>query len=164
MIPIKKTILAVLLAASLGQVAWAKTTVATHSRKQTLAPSQSGYVTDIDQATRENHAFRKVLYTGSHSQLVVMSLKPGEEIGKETHQVDQFFRIEQGNARLKMDGKEYHVAKNSAFIVPAGTEHNVINTGHEDLKLYTIYSPPQHPPGTIHETKADALKEKTRHG
>lgn len=130
-----------------------------------LASAQTGgYVTNIDEATLKNENFRKVLFTGSHSQLVVMSLKPKEEIGREVHRVDQFFRIEQGSAVLKMGGKEYKVGKDSAFIVPAGVEHNVTNTGGDELKLYTIYSPPQHPPKTVHQTKADSLNAESKHG
>lgn len=124
----------------------------------------NGYVTNIDKTTVENKDFRKVLFTGPHSQLVAMSLKPGEEIGMETHKVDQFFRIEQGDAVLTMGQKEYKVGKDSAFIVPAGTQHNVKNTGSDDLKLYTIYSPPQHPPGTVHHAKSDALEAERKHG
>lgn len=129
-----------------------------------FAQPNKGFVTNIDKATIENKDFRKVLFTASHSQLVAMSLKAGEEIGRETHKVDQFFRIEQGSALLTMGGKEYKVEKDSAFIVPAGVEHNVKNTGDEELKLYTIYSPPQHPPGTVHHSKSDALKAETEHG
>ncbi len=125
-----------------------------------LAQHPKGFVTNIDKATLENEDFRRILFTGNHSQLVVMSLKAGEEIGKETHKVDQFFRIEEGSAILTMDGKDYKVAKNSAFIVPAGVEHNVKNVGDGELKLYTIYSPPQHSPHTIHHTKSDASKAK----
>jgi mannose-6-phosphate isomerase-like protein (cupin superfamily) len=129
-----------------------------------LAQSDSGYVTDIDKATLQNEDFRKVLFTGPNSQLVVMSLKPREEIGQEKHKVDQFFRIEQGSAILKMGGKEYRLGKDSAFIVPAGVAHNVRNVGGDELKLYTIYSPPQHPPHTVHQTKADAMEAEAKHG
>ena len=118
------------------------------------------YVGSIENETMENTYFRHVLFTGTYAQLVVMCLQPGEEIGNEVHEaVDQFFRIEQGEAKfLFNNGKESHVVKNGdAVIVPAGTYHNVINNSEEDvLKLYTIYSPPNHPDGTIHETKADA--------
>lgn len=126
-----------------------------------LGQSPTGFVTDIHKATRQNHDFRRVLFTGAHSQLVLMSIKPGEEIGKEMHQVDQFFRIEQGSAVLKMGDKEHQVGEDSAFIVPAGVEHNVRNTGKSELKLYSIYSPPQHPPGTVHHSKADAERSKS---
>lgn len=128
-----------------------------------FAQAAKGYVTNIDKSTVENEEFRKTLFTGSHSQLVVMSLKPGEEIGRETHRVDQFFRIEQGKAILTMGAKDYEVGKDSGFIVPAGIEHNLKNIGNDELKLYTIYSPPQHPPGTIHHTKSDAIETEKKH-
>jgi mannose-6-phosphate isomerase-like protein (cupin superfamily) len=121
----------------------------------------AGYVGPIENQTLANNYFRKVLFTGKYAQLVVMSLKPGEEIGNEVHnKVDQFFRIEQGEAAFVFGGKEKHLVKESeAVIVPAGTYHNVINTSKtEKLKLYTIYSPPNHPDGTIHRTKAAAEK------
>jgi mannose-6-phosphate isomerase-like protein (cupin superfamily) len=123
---------------------------------QAITNSANGYVTNIDKTTIENEDFRRVLFTGAHSQLVVMSLKPNEEIGQETHQVDQFFRIESGRALLKMGNKEYSLGKDSAFIVPAGVKHNIKNIGRDQLKVYTIYSPAQHPAGTVHHTKADA--------
>ncbi|OGN87745.1 MAG: cupin [Chloroflexi bacterium RBG_13_46_9] len=120
-----------------------------------------GYVGAIEKQTLKNNYFRQVLFTGKYAQLVVMSLKPGEEIGNEVHKkVDQFFRIEQGEAAFVFNGKEKHVVKDGdAVIVPAGTFHNVINTSKTDkLKLYTLYSPPNHPDGTIHKTKAEAEK------
>jgi mannose-6-phosphate isomerase-like protein (cupin superfamily) len=106
----------------------------------------------------ENENFRKVLYTGKNSQLVLMSLKPGEEIGLEVHpENDQFFRFEKGQGRVVIDDNEYTVEDGSAIIVPAGSEHNVINISEtEDLKLYTIYSPPHHKDGIIRKTKEDA--------
>jgi mannose-6-phosphate isomerase-like protein (cupin superfamily) len=128
-----------------------------------VTQAAKGYVTNIDKTTVENEDFRKVLFTAANSQLVVMSLKQGEEIGRETHDVDQFFRIEQGSAVLTMGGKDYKVSKDSAFIVPAGTTHNVKNVGEEKLKLYTIYSPPQHQAGTTHHTKADAVEAEDKH-
>lgn len=118
-----------------------------------------GYYGHIEKDTEINNNFRKVLFTGKHAQLVLMSLKKGEEIGAEVHDhVDQFFRIEKGEAKFILDGKEYIAKDGDAVIVTAGTNHNVINVGMTDLKLYTIYSPPNHPDGTIHETKADADK------
>ena len=117
------------------------------------------YVGSIEQATVENGNFRQVLFTGKHSQLVVMCLQPTEEIGNEVHQnVDQFFRIEEGKAKFVFDGKKEHVVGDGdAVVVPAGTYHNVINTSSDKpLKLYTIYSPPNHPEGTVHKTKAEA--------
>jgi mannose-6-phosphate isomerase-like protein (cupin superfamily) len=118
-----------------------------------------GYVDNIEDRTKENENFRKVLYTGPHMQLVVMTLKPGEDIGMEVHDnVDQFFRIEQGEATVIMDGEESVLLENMVAIVPAGTQHNVVNTSSsEDLKLYTIYAPANHPDGTIHATKEDAI-------
>ena len=121
----------------------------------------AGYVGSIEKQTLGNNYFREVLFTGKHAQLVVMCLQPGEEIGNEVHpNVDQFFRLEQGEATFVFDGTEKHVVKNGdAVIVPAGTYHNVINTSkNKKLKLYTIYSPPNHPDKTIHKTKADAEK------
>ena len=119
----------------------------------------TGYVGPIEKQTLSNNYFRQVLYTGKHAQLVVMCLQPGEEIGNEVHaKVDQFFRIEQGSARFVFNKKEkYLVHAGDAVVVPAGTYHNVINNGRKKLlKLYTIYTPPQHPDGTIHKTKAEA--------
>ena len=124
----------------------------------------SGYIVNIEKETLENEFFRKVLYTAKHSQLVVMSIKPGEDIGKEVHHLDQFIRIEAGKAKVILDGEESEVEKDFAFIIPAGTEHNVINESQDtDLKLYTIYSPPEHKDGTIHKTKADAIADESDH-
>jgi mannose-6-phosphate isomerase-like protein (cupin superfamily) len=121
----------------------------------------AGYVGPIEKQTLGNNYFRQVLFTGKYAQLVVMCLQPGEEIGNEVHpKVDQFFRIEQGEATFIFDGKEKHVVKDGdAVIVPAGTYHNVINSSKTaKLKLYTIYSPPNHPDKTVHKTKAEADK------
>lgn len=118
-----------------------------------------GYHSNIENETLTNDYFRKVLFTGKYSQLVVMSLKPGEEIGNEIHEgVDQFFRVEQGQAKVVLENgkEEFTVSEDEVFIVPSGTWHNVVNTGDKDLKLYTIYSPPNHPDGTIHKTKEEA--------
>lgn len=119
----------------------------------------TGYADNIEEKTLANEYFREVLYTGKHAQLVVMCLRPGEEIGMEVHEtVDQFFRFEQGEAKVIIRGEEHSVKDGFAVIVPAGAEHNVINTSQtETLKLYTIYSPPNHPEGTIHKTKAEAM-------
>ena len=124
-----------------------------------------GYVDNIEEKTLANSFFREVLFTGKYCQLVVMSLLPNEEIGMEVHQtVDQFFRIEKGQGKVVMNGEEHEIKDGSAIIVPAGTEHNVINTSStEALKLYTIYSPPNHPEGTIHATKADAMVAEEHH-
>ena len=119
----------------------------------------TGYFGPIEKLTEQNHFFRRVLFTGKHAQLVLMCLRPGEEIGDEVHRtVDQFFRIEQGRARVILNRKERHLVKaGDAFIVPAGTRHNVVNYSKtESLQLYTIYSPPNHPAGTIHRTKKAA--------
>lgn len=117
-----------------------------------------GYFTNIEKATLENNNFRKVLYTSKHSQLVLMSLRPGEEIGTETHsENDQFFRFEGGQGKVIIDGNEYEVSDGSAIVVPAGAEHNVINVSDtEELKLYTIYSPPHHKDGIVRATKEEA--------
>jgi mannose-6-phosphate isomerase-like protein (cupin superfamily) len=118
----------------------------------------TGYYGNIEELTLKNTYFRQVLYTGKHAQLVLMSLKTNEEIGMEVHEsVDQFFRFEKGEGKVIIDGEEYLVKDGDAIIVPAGSQHNVINTSDsEDLKLYTIYSPPNHPDGTIHKTKEEA--------
>jgi mannose-6-phosphate isomerase-like protein (cupin superfamily) len=119
-----------------------------------------GFSTNIEDASKENENFRKVLYTGKFSQLVVMSLKPGEEIGAEVHEThDQFFRFEKGEGKVVIDGNEYAVEDDFAVIVPAGANHNVINTGGEDLKLYTIYSPAEHREGVVHATKEEAAAD-----
>jgi mannose-6-phosphate isomerase-like protein (cupin superfamily) len=119
-----------------------------------------GYKANIEKDTLENKNFRKVLYTSKYSQLVLMNLKAQEEIGSEVHaDHDQFFRFESGTGLVIIDDNKYEVADGDAVIVPAGAEHNVINTGTEDLKLYTIYSPAEHKEGTIHPTKAEAVEE-----
>ena len=119
----------------------------------------TGYVGSIEKQTLKNNYFRKVLFTGKHAQLVVMCLQGGEEIGNEVHpRVDQFFRIEEGAARFVFNGTERHLVKEGgAVMVPAGTYHNDINvSATAPLRLYTIYSPPQHPDGTVHKTTAAA--------
>ena len=126
----------------------------------------AAFVGDIEKLTEKNSYFRQVLYTGKYAQLVVMNLKIGEEIGNEVHNtVDQFFRIEAGEAKFIFNGTEEHVVHaGGAVIVPAGTFHNVINaSSSEPLMLYTIYSPPNHPDGTIHKTKADAEAAEAAH-
>jgi mannose-6-phosphate isomerase-like protein (cupin superfamily) len=118
-----------------------------------------GYVVDIEKETTINTDFRRVLYTGRHSQLVLMSLKPGEEIGEETHNdVDQFFRFEAGEGNVIIDGAEHRVKDGNAVIIPAGARHNVVNTSKRvDLRLYTIYSPPEHQDGVVRRTKKEAM-------
>jgi mannose-6-phosphate isomerase-like protein (cupin superfamily) len=119
----------------------------------------AGYFGDIERATRENESFRKVLYTAPHLQLVVMALKPGEEIGEEVHHLDQFIRVEEGEGEALLDGERHVLADGSALVIPQGTRHNVINTSAgKALKLYTIYAPPEHPDGTEHRTKAEAVE------
>jgi len=116
-----------------------------------------GFVDNIEKLTKENNNFRKVLYTGRYSQLVLMSLKPGEEIGEEVHGLDQFLRIEEGRGKAIVGALEYDIEDGTAIVVPAGTLHNVINTGNVPLKLYTIYSPPNHRDRVVHPTKDDAM-------
>jgi mannose-6-phosphate isomerase-like protein (cupin superfamily) len=126
-----------------------------------------GYIANIEKETKKNANFRKVLYTGKYQQLVAMSLKPGEDIGEEIHDnVDQFFRIEEGEAKAIVDGEETILKKDDVVVVPAGSNHNLINTSKtKDLKLYTIYAPPNHPDKTVHKTKAEAEEyEKDHHG
>lgn len=119
-----------------------------------------GYTTNIEKDTLENNNFRKVLYTGKHSQLVLMSLAPKEEIGAEVHETnDQFFRFEKGQGKCVIDGNEYDIKDGTAVVVPAGAQHNIINTSDtEELKLYTIYSPAHHKDGVIRATKEEAEK------
>lgn len=118
--------------------------------------SKVGYVSNIDDETIHNSNYRAVLHTGSNMQLVVMMLKAGEEIGEEVHDThDQFFRIEQGKAKAILNGEESELNVDDVLIVPAGTKHNVINIGDGELKLYTIYAPPQHPEGTVQATKPE---------
>ncbi len=125
-----------------------------------------GYIGNIEKETLENENFRKVLYTAGESQLVVMSLKPGEDIGEEVHEdTDQFLRVEEGEGVAVLDGVESKIADNYAVVVPAGTKHNILNTSADrPLKLYTIYSPANHPDKTVHKTKKEAEEyEKSHH-
>jgi mannose-6-phosphate isomerase-like protein (cupin superfamily) len=119
-----------------------------------------GFVDDIEQLTEDNTDFRRVLYTGKHLQLVLMALQPGEEIGEEVHEDrDQFFRVEEGEGEVVIDGKRHRIEDDDAIVVPAGARHNVINTGTEPLKLYTLYGPPEHRDGVVHATRAQAVEE-----
>ncbi|KKS29301.1 MAG: hypothetical protein UV60_C0012G0008 [Parcubacteria group bacterium GW2011_GWA2_43_11] len=118
-----------------------------------------GYITNIEKETVENENYRKVLYTGKNSQLVLMTIQPGDEIGAEVHFLDQFIRIEAGKATVILDGVEHALLKDWAVVIPAGTNHNVINTGDEPLRLYSVYSPAEHKDGTVHKTKADDIEE-----
>ena len=116
-----------------------------------------GFVDDIESLTEDNTDFRRVVYTGRYLQLVLIALQPGEEIGEEVHEDrDQFFRVEDGKGEVLIDGVRTKVKSDDAIIVPAGARHNVINTGDEPLKLYTLYGPPEHKDGTVHATKAEA--------
>jgi len=125
----------------------------------------TGYHADIEAETLSNNNFRKVLFTGTHSQLVVMNLLPSEDIGMEVHNnVDQFFRFESGEGKAILNGEEVVFKANDVVIIPAGTNHNIINTSStEPLKLYTIYSPANHPDGTVHATKAEAMADEHDH-
>lgn len=119
-----------------------------------------GYVDDIERATLDNADFRRVLYTGKHLQLVLMTLPPGCDIGEEVHEDrDQFFRIEEGSGVILIDGAENRIADDFAVIVPAGARHNVINDGDSPLKLYTLYGPPEHRDGVVHRTREDAERD-----
>lgn len=115
-----------------------------------------GFITNIEKVALENKKFRQVLYTAKNSQLVLMSLNSGEEIGEEVHTLDQFFRFEAGSGKAVLDGVSHEISDGFAVLVPAGTKHNIINSGTEPLKLYTLYSPPNHRDGVVHETKAQA--------
>lgn len=124
-----------------------------------IAYAMKGYVTNIEATTRENTDYRRVLYTARHLQLVVMALGPGEEIGEETHELDQFIRVEDGAGEVTLDGVTHALATEGAVVIPAGTRHNVVNTGTTPLKLYSLYGPPEHRDGTVHPTKADEREE-----
>ncbi|HAR54957.1 TPA: cupin domain-containing protein [Patescibacteria group bacterium] len=119
-----------------------------------------GYVVNLEQETVNNAYFRKVLYTGKYSQLVLMSLAPGEEIGMEVHHtVDQFFRFDAGTGKVIIDDVEHEIKDGFGVVIPAGANHNVINTGTTELKLYTIYSPAEHQDGIVRHTKAEAVAQ-----
>lgn len=124
-----------------------------------------GYVGDIEKETLDNENFRKVLFTGPNSQLVVMMLKPNEDIGMETHfDVDQFIRVEEGHGKIILNGEETEIEDDFAVVIPAGVEHNLVNLSSEDkLKLYTVYTPPEHRDGTIHATKEEAEADEHDH-
>lgn len=125
--------------------------------------AKKGYCQDIEEATIANNDFRRVLYTGEHLQLVAMSLAPGEEIGEEVHEDrDQFFRFEEGEGVVVIDGRDNKVSDDYAVIVPAGCKHNVKNTSDEPLQFYTLYGPPEHKDGTVHKTKEQAEADEER--
>ena len=125
----------------------------------------AGYVINIEEKSLDNDFFREVLFTANDVQLVVMSLAPGEEIGMETHDDgDQFIRVESGKGIAILDGKEHELEDGSAVVIPAGVRHNIVNSSQQQpLKLYTIYSPPEHPDGTIHKNKAEAVAYEKEH-
>jgi mannose-6-phosphate isomerase-like protein (cupin superfamily) len=115
-----------------------------------------GFVQDIEVLANQNREFRRVLYTANHSQLVLMALEPKEEIGAEVHKLDQFFRVESGSGEAELDGVRTAIRDGFAVLVPAGTRHNIVNTGEVPLKLYTLYAPPNHRDGVVHKTRAAA--------
>lgn len=118
-----------------------------------------GFITNIERETLENTDYRRVLYTAKNSQLVLMSIEPGDEIGKEVHELDQFIRLEQGSATVILHGESHIVPADSAVVIPAGVSHNVINSGSIALKLYSVYAPPEHKDQIVHPTKADEQEE-----
>ncbi len=123
-----------------------------------------GFVGNIEQLSLDNNTFRTVLYTAENCQLVVMSILPGEDIGEEIHQLDQFIRVEAGEGKAVLDGVEHGLNDGFAVVVPAGTKHNIINTSTDKpLKLYTLYAPPNHKDKTIHRTKAEAMADEEEH-
>ena len=119
-----------------------------------------GFVENIEGLATHNEEFRKVLYTATNCQLVLMALKPQEEIGAEVHKLDQFFRVEQGSGEADLDGVRTPISTGFAVLIPAGTRHNIVNTGNEPMKLYTLYAPPNHRDGVVHHTRADAEADK----
>ena len=124
---------------------------------EATAETEDSFFTDIGDSAKANSAFRRVEFTGNNMQLVLMTLKPGEEIGEEVHDtVSQFLRIEEGSGELTLGEQTHEMKQESAVVVPEGTKHNLVNTGEVDMHLYSIYSPPQHPDGTVHETKEEA--------
>lgn len=115
-----------------------------------------GFIQDIEALALNNDDFRRVLYTAKHCQVVLMALKPGEDIGAEVHQLDQFFRVEAGDGQVLLDGVQTPIRAGFALVIPAGTHHNIINTGRAPMKLYTLYAPPNHRDGVVHHTRQDA--------
>jgi len=146
------------LFSSIGVALIVVTAFAGELTAQTPAPAVfPGFNADIEEATMENENFRRVIFTTEHSQLTLMSLLPGEDIGMETHaNADQFVRVEAGTGEVVLDGQVQGVMDGSALVIPAGIQHNVVNTGSEPLKLYVFYTSPQHPAGAVEATKADA--------
>lgn len=125
----------------------------------------AGYSTNIEERTLSNENFREVIHTTERSQLVLMTLQPGEEIGTETHEdIDQFIRVESGSGEAILDGERHALEDGVALVIPSGTEHNVVNTSRtEKLRLYSLYTPPEHPDGTVHATKAEADEYEREH-
>ena len=119
----------------------------------------NGFIQDIESLAVKNDDFRQVIYTAKYSQLVLMALKPKEDIGAEVHKLDQFFRVEKGSGEAVLDGVRTPIREGFAVVVPAGTNHNIINTGSVPMKLYTLYSPPNHRDGVVHYTRADAVAD-----
>ena len=119
-----------------------------------------GFVQNIEDLAVRNDKFRQVLYTAKNCQLVLMALKPKEDIGMEIHKLDQFFRVEAGSGEVVLDGVRTPISDGFAIVVPAGTQHNVLNTGDVPMKLYTLYAPPNHRDGVVHRTRADAMQDK----
>jgi mannose-6-phosphate isomerase-like protein (cupin superfamily) len=128
-------------------------------KSSTGGVAMKGYVKNIESIAVKNEEFRQVLYTARNCQLVVMALRPREEIGMEVHKLDQFFRVEAGTGEAVLDGVRTVINAGFAVLVPAGTKHNIINTGSVPMKLYTIYSPPNHRDGVVHHTRAEAEKD-----
>jgi mannose-6-phosphate isomerase-like protein (cupin superfamily) len=129
------------------------------TEKKSRQQKSKGFIGNIEDIAKENTNFRQVLYTAKNCQLVVMSLAPGEEIGEEIHDVDQFFRVEAGTGQVVINGTTTELNHGSGVIVPSGSRHNVINSSDEDLKIYTIYSPPHHKDGTVHKIAEDAKRD-----
>jgi mannose-6-phosphate isomerase-like protein (cupin superfamily) len=129
------------------------------SKSEAAQVAKKGFVGDIDQLTVKNNDFRRVVYTAEHCQLVLMSLKPKEEIGEESHKPDQFFRVEAGSGEVVLNGVRTAIRAGSAIVVPSGAMHNIINTGEVSMKLYTIYAPPNHQDGVIRHTRKDTVND-----
>ena len=144
---------AVLMLMGGGMVGAQETSPVVQNKKGVV---MKGYVQDIESLAIKNNEFRQVLYTAKHSQLVLMALKPKEEIGAEVHKLDQFFRVEEGSGEAVLDGVRTPIRAGFAVVVPAGMNHNIIKTGSVPLKLYTLYAPPNHRDGVVHHTRADA--------
>lgn len=126
-----------------------------HSINETVKQQDKGFHVNIEKETTSNTDYRRVLFTAGKSQLVVMSIEPGDEIGTETHKGDQFIRVDAGSGEVVLGEKTYQFNDGDAVIIPAGVEHNVINIGNEPLKIYAVYTPPEHEPGTVHKTKEE---------